>query len=110
MPPYTTINKSRGTSSSKTFEYSAQEPAFYQKCSFWCRAIPAILIIWYVYACMNNTDCPEYEVVKDFDIEVFFGKWYEMYRSKDGAKTEGECVTTEYLLRHDFYIRVENSW
>lgn len=33
-----------------------------------------------------------------------------MYRSHDDHKSQGKCITAEFLLRSDYLIRVENSY
>ena len=58
---------------------------------------------------LDFSTCPDANVVQDFDMEKYFGKWYEAYRSKNIDFERGECVTAEYSMRRDGYVRVYNS-
>mmetsp|Transcript_10239 Transcript_10239/g.17240 ORF Transcript_10239/g.17240 Transcript_10239/m.17240 type:complete len:197 (-) Transcript_10239:55-645(-) len=53
----------------------------------------------YIYACLTNPACPEYQVVQDFQIQYFTGQWYEMYRTRDNEKFEGQCNTLSLEMR-----------
>ena len=50
-----------------------------------------------------------FEVKQDFDINKYLGTWYEAFRSKHFRFGAGECVTANYSIRPDGYIRVFNS-
>ncbi|GIY34620.1 apolipoprotein D [Caerostris darwini] len=40
--------------------------------------------------------CPELEVQKDFDIEKFSGRWYEIERTMSLIEIGAQCVTTNF--------------
>lgn len=106
------INKSRsnGTSSTQTFDYSAQlQPRFYQRGGWWCKFAAVVAFFLWLYGCYTNPGCPEYQKVPELQIEKFLGMWYEMYRTLDDDRTVGECVTTEFLVRSDYLIKVSNT-
>ena len=67
------------------------------------------MAVW-IYAVVQNPGCPEHTQVDEFQIEYFLGRWYEMYRSEDDDRNQGECVTAEFLLRSDYLIRVAHSY
>ena len=49
------------------------------------------------------------KVVQNFELERYLGTWYEAYRSKAFRYGTGECVTADYSMRPDGYIKVFNS-
>ena len=68
-----------------------------------------IIVVW-IYMAATNPGCPAHSQIDEFQIEYFLGRWYQMYRSNDDQKIDGECVLNEFLLRSDYLIRVENSY
>jgi apolipoprotein D and lipocalin family protein len=49
------------------------------------------------------------EVVTDFDLNQYLGKWYEIYRFDNKFEKDLVGVTAEYSLRKDGKIKVKNS-
>ena len=58
---------------------------------------------------LASSGCPRAEVVHDFSLDKYKGVWYEMLRSNGNDFESGDCVTANYTLRDDGYIRVLNS-
>jgi apolipoprotein D and lipocalin family protein len=53
---------------------------------------------------------PTPQVVQNFDITKYTGKWFEQYRDKQFLFSSGECVTAEYTLNADGKsVKVNNS-
>jgi apolipoprotein D and lipocalin family protein len=46
--------------------------------------------------------------VKDFEIEKYLGKWYEIARLDHSFERGLECVTAEYSFREDGGVKVVN--
>ena len=99
MPTINIRQKSSKTFSSSGIEYSAQKPPFYTTIGFWCKFLFFALLGWYIIEFINNPGCPEYNVVQDFQIQYFTGQWYEMYRTADNDRYEGDCNTLNLEMR-----------
>lgn len=53
---------------------------------------------------------PTPQVVQNFNIQKYAGKWFEQYRDKQFLFSTGECVTAEYSLNPDGKsVKVVNS-
>ena len=54
--------------------------------------------------------CQDPEVVQNFDVEAYLGKWYEMIRDKETNYESGYCDTASYSLNEEpNSIRVRNN-
>lgn len=53
--------------------------------------------------------CAVPEVVENFDVSRYLGKWYEIERYEQVFQRNGECVTAKYSLNDDGSVRVENA-
>ena len=53
--------------------------------------------------------CQEPDVVQNFDMDAYLGRWYEIYRDIDDTFEYGVCATANYSLRADGDIRVRNN-
>ena len=66
-----------------------------------------------ILACLLLTGCtglPDgIEPVKDFDLQRYMGRWYEIARLDHSFERELEAVTAEYSVREDGGIRVINT-
>lgn len=51
----------------------------------------------------------EYETIKNFDLERYLGKWYEIARFDYRFEKDLYAVTAEYSLREDGKVKVVNS-
>lgn len=99
------------------YDYRVVKNSFFQNiqmCSivFWIVMILSLLAFVYVGFWLFNPGCPKYQWKPHLNSELYLGRWYEMYRPKQGASFEtGECVVAEYL--HDpisrYYFKVINS-
>ncbi|XP_033226444.1 apolipoprotein D-like [Belonocnema kinseyi] len=52
--------------------------------------------------------CPNLEVVENFDVEKYMGKWYEAGRYFVFTELGGKCTTAEYSLNEDGTVNVLN--
>ncbi|XP_058823273.1 apolipoprotein D-like [Topomyia yanbarensis] len=52
--------------------------------------------------------CPEHQVVQNFDVLAYAGEWYELSRYETVNQRGGECVHVNYTLNEDGSVRVEN--
>ena len=66
-----------------------------------------------ILACLLLTGCtglPDgIEPVKNFDLQRYMGRWYEIARLDHSFERELEAVTAEYSVREDGGIRVINT-
>ena len=46
---------------------------------------------------------------QDFNLTAYKGVWYEMLRSVGNNFETGDCITANYTMRDDGYLRVLNS-
>ncbi|KAL1399303.1 hypothetical protein pipiens_008321 [Culex pipiens pipiens] len=53
--------------------------------------------------------CAVPEVVENFNVSAYLGKWYEIERYEQVFQRNGECVTAKYSLNDDGSVRVENA-
>lgn len=53
--------------------------------------------------------CAVPEVVVNFDVAAYLGKWYEIERYEQVFQRNGECVTATYSINEDGSVRVENA-
>lgn len=51
---------------------------------------------------------PSPNVVQNFDLPKYMGKWYEQFRASKVPFQKGECTTADYTLK-DNYVEVLNS-
>ncbi|KAK9869281.1 hypothetical protein WA026_003033 [Henosepilachna vigintioctopunctata] len=54
-------------------------------------------------------DCPDFDVVENFDLNRYLGKWYEQYRYANFFELMGKCVTAEYSLNANGSVNVHNA-
>jgi len=52
---------------------------------------------------------PAPEVVQNFNVKEYMGKWYEQFRDVNVPFQKGECTTAEYSIRDDGKVNVINS-
>lgn len=77
--------------------------------------IPAIVLVGagalvLTTAAFGNVQVPEgITVVKDFDVEKYAGKWYEIARFDFKFEKDVSHVTAEYQLKEDGSIKVINK-
>ncbi|XP_049789513.1 lazarillo protein-like [Schistocerca nitens] len=53
--------------------------------------------------------CPEVDVMPDFNVSAYLGKWYEQYRYFAIFEGQGDCVTATYSDSGDGVVTVENT-
>ena len=53
--------------------------------------------------------CQEPDVVQNFDINAYLGRWYEIVRDVDTTYEHGICSVPNYSLKEDGDIRVRNN-
>ena len=53
--------------------------------------------------------CQEPDVIQNFEVASYLGRWYEIYRDADDTFEYGICNTANYSLRDDGDIRVRNN-
>ncbi|XP_060594889.1 apolipoprotein D-like [Ruditapes philippinarum] len=53
--------------------------------------------------------CPKVYVQKDFSIEKYIGKWYEMERFFASFEAFHDCVTANYTLQPGGVVKVNNT-
>jgi len=53
--------------------------------------------------------CPEVRVVRDFDVERYFGRWFPITMFYRAAEDGLSCVSAEYLPGEEGRVRVINS-
>ena len=81
-----------------------------KNCALILSALTGALLLTYSYLrAFVTTQCPNPELLEDFDKDAYLGVWYELRRAKNIPFETGECVTAQYSLRDDGYIRVENT-
>lgn len=66
------------------------------------KSIPIIIVFCVVITLTStkklNTLCPEKEVIKNFQIENYFGKWFVINRYDDSqTKRTPKCIVSEYF-------------
>jgi apolipoprotein D and lipocalin family protein len=67
------------------------------------------IFIFFIFVC-GCTGLPEgVEPVKDFDLDRYLGKWYEIARLDHSFERGLTRVTAEYSLRDDGGVRIVNS-
>ena len=103
-------NSSSATTSGLNYSASKVDQPFYKRIGWWCKFIAFLLFLAWIYACVENPGCPDYNITPEFQIEYFLGRWYEFYRSPDPQRDTGICVANDFLLRSDYLIRVENTY
>ena len=57
----------------------------------------------------NGRGCPNVSYEQQFDLESYFGTWYEAFRHEDVSFENGECVVAKYSLRDDGLINIDNT-
>ena len=53
--------------------------------------------------------CPDHEVVKNFDLLKYLGRWYDIQHYQASFAKGGACGGAEYTLNDDGSVRVYNS-
>ncbi|CAH1106393.1 unnamed protein product [Psylliodes chrysocephalus] len=53
--------------------------------------------------------CPDVQVVQNFDLYKYLGKWYEHAKYPNSFEKEGKCISAEYSKNDDGKVRVVNS-
>lgn len=53
--------------------------------------------------------CPLVTIQKDFDVDRFTGKWYEIWKNPNINLFGGSCTTAEYTKFEDQSITVKNT-
>ncbi|CAG9859685.1 unnamed protein product [Phyllotreta striolata] len=54
-------------------------------------------------------DCPKVNVVQNFNVSAYLGKWYEQEKYPIIFELGGECITAEYTLKDDGTVKVFNK-
>ncbi|KAK9869278.1 hypothetical protein WA026_003030 [Henosepilachna vigintioctopunctata] len=54
-------------------------------------------------------DCPDFDVVENFDLNRYLGKWYEQYRYVNVFELMGKCNVAEYSLNANGSVNVHNE-
>lgn len=59
----------------------------------------------------SGDGCPSDNVMTDFDLGKYMGRWYEYRPSVDQAMRQkgADCIQADYSLRDDGLVRVFNS-
>jgi apolipoprotein D and lipocalin family protein len=68
--------------------------------------VPVLSFLSLLFGCSNY---PPLEVVKSVDINKYAGKWYEIARLPNSFEKNCVCVTAEYFLTDEDFIKVLNS-
>jgi len=55
---------------------------FYKRRSFWCLLMALIVLFVWLDAVGKNPGCPDVHVMEKFDMDHFFGRWYQMFRTE----------------------------
>ena len=66
-----------------------------------------ILLIWVGLRLSVGGVCPQPMTVADFDLNQYYGRWYEFAREENLYET-GDCVTAEYYKLPKNYVSVNN--
>ena len=82
---------------------------FLQQATFGYTPYSPIQQFRFIKSLASSSGCPKAQTVQDFDFEKYQGVWYEMLRSKGNTFEKGDCVTANYSMRDDGYVRVVNS-
>ena len=69
--------------------------------------IVATLIFGAAYS-LGNRSMNDYEPVKNFDLDRYLGRWYEIARYDHRFERDMDYVTAEYILRKNGKIEVVN--
>jgi lipocalin len=68
-----------------------------------------ISLLFFINACNGQNKMIDKTVVKEFDIEKYLGKWYEISRFDHSFERGLVGVTANYSFREDGKIKVVNS-
>ncbi|XP_023024212.1 apolipoprotein D [Leptinotarsa decemlineata] len=70
----------------------------------------AILTFTGTYAqTLLDGKCPSVNVVQNFDVEKYMGKWFEQEKYPFFHETGGKCISAEYSLNPNGTVKVLNS-
>ena len=53
--------------------------------------------------------CPLVSIQKDFNIDLFAGRWYEIWKNPNVNQFGGSCTTADYIKNEDNTISVKNT-
>ena len=73
-------------------------------------AMTAILTGGYI-AVRNGSDrrCSYPDAVANFDVDRYYGRWYEIVRDSTIQYETGDCVTADYSAQTDGNVGVKNT-
>ena len=54
--------------------------------------------------------CPDVRLVEDFDIENYYGRWYEIARYYSIFEDGLSCITSDYVPMDDGTFKVVNTY
>ena len=69
-------------------------------------AVPAFLAAWFSGCAASTSDIP---AVRDFELDRYLGRWYEIARLPHRFERGLDLVTAEYSLLPDGTVKVVNS-
>ena len=58
---------------------------------------------------ISNGKCAKFDVIPNFDLNKYAGKWYEIERYDYIFEFNLECVTAEYAVKNSTHISVRNG-
>lgn len=88
---------------------ACRESLILKKMNNTSKVIYIIALLSFITACKGQGPMIDKTVVKEFDIERYLGKWYEISRYDHSFERGLVGVTAEYSLREDGRIKVVNS-
>lgn len=56
-----------------------------------------------------SKSCPNVNIVENFDLERFLGRWFEVFRDHWAPHKYRECVTSKWYIRYDGKVAMKVS-